>query len=134
MAPLDSSASGREGNRGTTALSSCGRIVAIHQIGPLLQRWLPVHENLNDRLSPKELEYPSFFQQAKNAAQAVGSVVASAVRGEAVSVPEEEQDRRLSICHACEFWDAKQSRCSKCGCFGQWKTWLATQRCPIRKW
>ena len=54
--------------------------------------------------------------------------------GEAASVPEEEQDRRPSIGDACEFGDAKQSRCSKCGCFGQWKTWLATQRCPIRKW
>ncbi len=81
-----------------------------------------------------KLEYPSLFQQATNAAKAVGSVVASAVRGETVTVPQEEQDRRLVICHACEFWDAAQSRCSKCGCFGAWKTWLASQRCPIGKW
>ena len=81
--------------------------------------------------SDVKLRYPSLFQQAKNAAQAVGSVVASAVRGEPVTVPQEEQDRRLAICHACEFWDLKQSRCSKCGCFGQWKTWLASQRCPL---
>ncbi len=83
-----------------------------------------------------ELEYPSLFQQATNAAKAVGSVVASAVRGEPVTVPQEEQDRRLAICHACEFWDPAQSRCSKCGCFGQWKTWLASQRCPLNppKW
>ncbi len=79
-------------------------------------------------------EYPSLFQQATNAAQAVGSVVASAVRGEAITVPQEEQDRRLAICHTCEFWDAAQARCSKCGCFGAWKTWLASQRCPIGKW
>ena len=79
----------------------------------------------------KPLEYPSLFQQAVNAANAVGDVVASAVRGEAVTVPQEEQDRRLAICHACEFWDAAQSRCSKCGCFGAWKTWIASQRCPL---
>ncbi len=84
--------------------------------------------------NPPKLEYPSLFQQAKNAAQAVGSVVASAVRGEPVTIPQEEQDRRLAICHACEFWDVGQNRCKKCGCFGQWKTWLASQRCPIGKW
>jgi hypothetical protein len=81
-----------------------------------------------------ELKYPSLFRQAANAAQAVGAVVASAVRGEPVTVPQEEQNRRLAICHACEFWDPKQGRCSKCGCFGAWKTWLASQRCPIGKW
>jgi len=83
---------------------------------------------------PNELEYPSLFQQATNAAYAVGSVVASMARGEPVSVSQEEQDRRLAICHACEAWDVRQDRCSKCGCFGQWKTWLASQKCPIGKW
>jgi Family of unknown function (DUF6171) len=80
------------------------------------------------------LQYPSLAQQAKNAAVAAGSVIASIVRREPVAVSQEEQDRRLAICHACEFWDAAQGRCSKCGCFGAWKTWLASQRCPIEKW
>ncbi len=110
----------------------------------MLQHWLKDGDDLQrlhaksrlalpDALSFKPA-YPSLFQQATNAVQAVGSVVASAVRGEAVTVPQEEQDRRLVICHACEFWDAAQARCSKCGCFGAWKTWLASQRCPIGKW
>ncbi len=76
-------------------------------------------------------EYPSLFQQATNVAKAVGTVMASAIRGEAITVPQEEQDRRLAICHACEFWDPAQARCSKCGCFGQWKTWLASQKFPL---
>src|SRR5208337_3053297 len=84
--------------------------------------------------SDVEPEYPSLFRQVTNAVQTVGSVMASVVRGEAVSVPQEEQDRRLVICHACEFWNATKGRCSKCGCFGAWKTWLASQRCPIEKW
>ena len=83
---------------------------------------------------PPKLEYPSLIQQAKNAVQAAGSVVASVVRGETISVSQEEQDRRLAICHVCEFWDASQQRCSKCGCFGQWKTWLSSQQCPVGKW
>ena|SRR5208283_5166075 len=82
----------------------------------------------------KPIEYPSLFQQATNLAHAAGSVVASIVRGESASISQEEQDRRLTICRQCEFWDAAQERCSKCGCFGQWKTWLASQQCPIGKW
>ena len=100
-------------------------------------RWFAFHEKINGRTVPQishAMEYPSLFQQAKNAAAAAGSVVASIVRGEVISVPQEEQDRRLAICHECEFWDSTQGRCSKCGCFGQWKTWLATQKCPISKW
>jgi len=94
------------------------------------KRWFSVHEEVNGRSSPKELEYPSFFQQATNAAHAVGSMIASAVHGDAITVPQEEQDRRLAICHACEFWDSKQSRCSLCGCYVALKTRLASQHCP----
>jgi hypothetical protein len=87
---------------------------------------------------PPGLEYPSVFQQFMNVAGAVGSAVSAAVQGEPISVSPEEQDDRLAICHAClppdGFWDVKQERCSKCGCFGDWKTWLATQHCPIDKW
>jgi len=79
-------------------------------------------------------EYPSLATMVKNATVAAGSVVASIVHGEPIQASEEEQARRLEICHACEFFDHQQGRCTKCGCFGQWKTWLATQRCPIDKW
>jgi hypothetical protein len=83
---------------------------------------------------PPKPEYPSLFQQAKNAAVAVGSVVSSIVHGEAVSVSQEEQDRRLAICHDCEKYDLVQARCTLCGCYGKWKTWIASQKCPIGKW
>jgi Family of unknown function (DUF6171) len=97
-------------------------------------RWFHIHEQVNGRSTSQNLDYPSLFQQATNAVQAVGSVVTSIIRNEPITVPQEEQDRRLAICHACEFWDTAQGRCSKCGCFGAWKTWLASQRCPIEKW
>ncbi len=107
------------------------------ELRSILEQWLESGTDIEKRhaalglaASEVELEYPSLFQQATNAAHAVGSVMASAVRGAPITVPQEEQDRRLAICHACEFWDPTQERCSKCGCFGQWKTWLASQRCP----
>ncbi|MGO8897970.1 MAG: hypothetical protein ACLQU5_06415 [Isosphaeraceae bacterium] len=40
----------------------------------------------------------------------------------------------MAICHACEHFDHGQGRCTKCGCFGQWKAWVASQKCPIGKW
>src|SRR5271166_3179242 len=110
------------------------------ELKTMLSEWLTSDDEAKRhhaqwRLSQSNpLEYPPLFQQAVNAARAVGSVVSAAVHGEPITVPQEEQDRRLAICHSCEFWDAKQSRCSKCGCFGQWKTWLASQKCPVGKW
>ncbi len=88
--------------------------------------WRAIHDEINGRTP----QYPSLFQQATNLAHAVGSVVASAVRGEPVSVPQEEQDRRLAICHGCDKYDPQQHRCRICGCFANLKARLASQHCP----
>ena len=87
-----------------------------------LERWLTSDNEVERRHAQSRLglaeplDYPSLFQQATNAVRAVGSVVASVVQGEPVLASQEDQDRRLAICHSCEFWDAAQGRCSKCGC------------------
>jgi hypothetical protein len=107
----------------------------------VLKEWLDSDDPIKQRhaqfrlaQADAKLEYPALLQQAANVAQAAGSALAAAVRGEPISVVQEEQERRLAICHECEFWDAAGGRCSRCGCFGQWKTWLATQHCPIKRW
>ncbi len=74
--------------------------------------------------------YPSLFQQATNLAHAAGSVVASAARGEAVTVSGGEQNRRMMICKTCDKFDIDSSRCRICGCFANLKTRLASQHCP----
>ena len=58
MAPLDSSASGREGNRGTTALSSAGESWRSHQLGPLLLRRKRSHRQREDKYRPELLINP----------------------------------------------------------------------------
>lgn len=79
--------------------------------------------------------YPSLVQQAMNAGGAAARFVGAAVRGEQLVVSPEERARRLAICKApCEFWDAKQEKCVKCGCYGNFKTRLASESCPIGKW
>lgn len=80
---------------------------------------------------PPKLEYPSLFDQAMNLARAAGGVVSAVVHGEPIGVSQEEQHRRLAICHECEFWDPNQGRCSKCGCFGTWATWVESHHCPL---
>ena len=101
-------------------------------------RWYEFHAKINGyevkKASDFSLQYPSFATMAKNAVVAAGSVVASIVKGEPVTVSQEEQDRRLAICHVCEKFDRTQGRCTLCGCFGKWKTWIASQKCPIDKW
>ena len=47
-------------------------------------------------------------------------------------VDAKEKNRRLSICHDCEHYDAP--RCTLCGCFMNFKTTLLSSECPINKW
>lgn len=77
--------------------------------------------------SGERLQYPPLWRQAVNAATAAGRAIASGF----ASVSEDERDRRLLICMDCEHYDHAQERCTKCGCFGRWKTFLATEHCPL---
>lgn len=78
-------------------------------------------------------QYPSLIVQAGNVARAAGRVVAAIAKGDQVLAPEPVREQRLAICEACEFFDANQRRCTKCGCGGL-KVHLATERCPVGKW
>ena len=76
------------------------------------------------------LQYPSLATQAGNALAAAGRAIVSGF----AHVDEAEQARRLELCRGCEFFDVGRGRCAKCGCYNRWKSWLATERCPIGKW
>lgn len=79
---------------------------------------------------PDANAYPTIWEQARNLSS---SMVAAAASGFA-HVDQAEQDRRLTICHGCEFFDPSQGRCTKCGCVARWKAWLASEHCPGGKW
>jgi hypothetical protein len=79
-------------------------------------------------------EYPSLVQQGVNAVKAGVRVARAVVRREKVIVSQDEQDRRLAICQACSFFDAKQFRCRKCGCGLSLKARISSEKCPIDKW
>ncbi len=75
--------------------------------------------------------YPSWAAMAANLASAVGGAVSAAVHGEPVVASEEEQARRLAICHACDSYEPVGDRCRDCGCYLAWKTRIASQHCPL---
>ena len=97
--------------------------------GAYRQRVIDLSEN--PQITPA---YPSVIEQAGNAVSAMGRVFKAVVTQQAVAVSDEEQQRRLAICETCEFYDAIKGRCTKCGCLGTFKAWIATERCPIDKW
>lgn len=72
-------------------------------------------------------KYPPLWRQAGNATVAIGRAIVSGF----ATVPEEERNHRLLICMDCEFYDHTQERCTRCGCLGKWKTFLATEHCPL---
>lgn len=73
---------------------------------------------------------PSIIQQASN----FGTAIFKAATTGFATVDNETQEKRLEICRGCEFFLAKESRCSKCGCFMQLKSKLESGSCPEGKW
>lgn len=51
-------------------------------------------------------------------------------------VSDEERERRLTICRACEWFIAETERCRKCGCRMRTKASWQQEHCPLTppKW
>lgn len=82
---------------------------------------------------------PTRTAKVKHAAQAVGRVMKAAARREPIRVSEEDRDRRLSICRACEYWNEGGNiglgECTHAGCgCTRFKHGLATETCPLKRW
>lgn len=78
--------------------------------------------------------YPSNTQMAKNLGNSIIRNVQSVASGNSFKVTEGEANARLEICKTCEFFNATQQRCSKCGCYMAVKTYLKAESCPVGKW
>lgn len=79
-------------------------------------------------------EYPSLKDMVKNFTTSMGKWSKEGFK----FADEELIEKRLSICHSCEFWDKNSillgGRCTKCGCATKAKISLATEKCPEQKW
>lgn len=74
-------------------------------------------------------DYPSLATMATNLAGAVGRLVRTAAKGEALLVPADVLAERRRICGECPQFDRQRGRCRLCGCGGA-KLHLATEICP----
>jgi uncharacterized paraquat-inducible protein A len=85
-------------------------------------------------LVPRNLQYPSTTQMAKNLGNSLVRNIQSVAAGNTINLPTTQANQRLEICKGCEFFDASQDRCTKCGCKMAIKTYLRAEKCPIGKW
>ena len=49
-------------------------------------------------------------------------------------VPQEVEERRMSICNSCPLFDKVLSICYSCGCYMKTETKIAHASCPQEKW
>ena len=84
--------------------------------------------------SNKNLHMPSTGQMIRNVGGSIVRTVQSVAHGNALNISEADKEKRLSICKSCEFFDAAQERCAKCGCYLKIKTYLKAEKCPINRW
>lgn len=87
-------------------------------------------------MNNNDKEMPSLPEQGKNLAKFTFEVVKDVVTltGDSAFVSKEEQQKRLSICEECEFFEKVNGRCKQCGCFMKVKTKFNISECPVQKW
>jgi hypothetical protein len=77
---------------------------------------------------------PSAAEQALNAGGAAYRAAQALFGGTDFKVSPAERADRQEICLSCPFFIRKSERCSKCGCFTTYKTYLKAEKCPIGRW
>jgi hypothetical protein len=83
-----------------------------------------------EEIKKENIQYPSIPQMAKNLATAMTTYALDGFK----NASDEEQERRLSICKKCPFYDELQNRCKACGCNSSLKTRIASSTCPQNFW
>ena len=86
-----------------------------------------------DAPTPEPHNFPSFTEMMANFKNAIIDE-SKAVMMKQAAVTQEETINRYAVCQACEFFEPKQKRCFKCGCFMPVKIKWRSQKCPIGKW
>lgn len=83
---------------------------------------------------PPPESMPSVTEMVKGLSQSLVNNIKSVAAGNSLAVSEYEALARLNICKGCDFFNASQERCTKCGCKMAIKTYLKAESCPIKKW
>lgn len=90
-------------------------------------------ENLPPFIDPNQ--YPDFWEQMKGFSEFTGKQVKQVSNNSgSLFVDKETQEKRMNICKDCVFFDSKQNRCRKCGCYMNMKVKFKSVRCPLKFW
>jgi hypothetical protein len=95
---------------------------------------LPVRIREIRRFDPASNGMPPVSVQMKNAGAAALRVGMALMRGEKIARTPQQMAACLEICTGCPQWDPTARRCRQCGCFGGFKSWITTEKCPLDKW
>ena len=79
-------------------------------------------------------DLPNPVQMAANLAKEAVNTAKVVVNTGHFHVPQDISEARFNICKACEFFIQDKARCSKCGCFMEFKSKLVSAKCPVSKW
>ena len=71
--------------------------------------------------------YPPIQQQAQNLFRSALGWARSGFK----LAPRDVRQQRLAECVVCEWYDAENKRCKKCGCVNGAKVWVASDSCPL---
>jgi Family of unknown function (DUF6171) len=69
-----------------------------------------------------------------NRAKSFGNSVVNHLADGMKQATEEEYNKRISICHKCDKYEAGPNRCGQCGCFLKVKAAWNSEKCPLDKW
>lgn len=84
---------------------------------------------------PLEIPEPTLAELASNFSGAMERWASAGFK----TVTPEVYEARGAICATCEFWDGSarfglgKCKAPGCGCT-KFKRWLATEKCPLKKW
>lgn len=79
-------------------------------------------------------KYPTKFQMTRNLLKEAWKSTKGVIQTGKLLTDAATAKDRYSLCNLCEFFNKKDSRCTKCGCFMKEKVHLKTAECPVNKW
>ena len=91
---------------------------------------------------PVPVQIPALFHAEPSAVEMAANFAVAMGRWVAAGLPvasKDQHDARMAVCRGCDYWDGGArlglGKCKSpgCGC-SQLKHWLATERCPQKKW
>lgn len=121
-------AAGSDGRR--YILEDNGRLIPIEEYNLAMGMTLEESGKLPPCEGCKEPDLPSNLRMSGEITRAAAQALTKGIK----RVSEEDYQKRLAICEACEWHRKSDNRCAKCGCFLKYKARLEAWHCPIGEW